>query len=82
MSDSPLSQEAKDFIAKVFKCEPPCDSFAVCSECIDLVNFQAGYNFGFRAQLALIEGHERANRNLLSQIRVLEMKLFTLGTKE
>lgn len=55
MSDFPLSQDAKDFVAKVFKCEPPCDSWGVCSECIDLANFQAGYNFGFRAQEARIE---------------------------
>lgn len=47
--NAPLSEEAKAFVAKCFKCEPPCDSYGICSDCVELVNFQAGYNFGYRA---------------------------------
>lgn len=47
--DEPLSEEAKDFIAKMFICEPPCDSYVVCEACLEKDLFLAGYNFGYRA---------------------------------
>lgn len=48
----PLSAEAEAYVAKVFKCEPPCDSFGVCSNCCEAIVFGAGYNFGLAAEKA------------------------------
>lgn len=47
-ADVPLSDEAKAYVAKVFPCEPPCDSWGVCSNCCERTVFLAGYNIGYR----------------------------------
>lgn len=46
-----LSPGAKSFSDRHFECEPPCDSYGVCSPCIEKSLFQAGFNFGYDAAL-------------------------------
>lgn len=43
------SEEAQRFADKCFPCEPPCDSYGICSSCAEDITFGSGYNFGFRA---------------------------------
>lgn len=47
-----LSDEAKAFCEKVYKCEPPCDSHGVCYDCIQEHNFLCGYELATKALLA------------------------------
>src|SRR5574343_107631 len=48
-SEPELSLEAKAFVAKMFPCEPPCDSYGVCSNCCEASVLYAGYNMGLSA---------------------------------
>lgn len=57
---APLSQEAIDFADRVFKCEPPCDSLGVCSECCEESVYLAGYDIGYRAALGLTREQMKA----------------------
>lgn len=43
-------EKAKIFADKLFPCEPPCDSYGVCSNCCERMTFEAGYEFGFKAE--------------------------------
>jgi len=45
----PLSQEALAFCDRMWPCEPPCDSYGVCSNCCEKTIHHAGYNHGYRA---------------------------------
>lgn len=49
-ADEKLSAEAAIYADKLFKCEPPCDSYGICSNCSERNVFQAGYNFGRRSR--------------------------------
>ena len=55
MSNFPLSEKAKEYIDKLFPCEPPCDSYGVCEHCCEKTIFRAGYNFGARSANSKIE---------------------------
>jgi len=46
----PLSEEAQEYADRMFKCEPPCDSYGVCDPCIERACFEAGYGFGVLAE--------------------------------
>jgi len=45
-----LDEKAKIFADKLFPCEPPCDSYGVCSNCCERMTFEAGYEFGLKAE--------------------------------
>lgn len=49
LGNAPLTKEAKEYIAKMFPCEVPCDSYGICPGCAEAAVFGAGYNFGYRA---------------------------------
>lgn len=57
--DSPLSKEAIAFCEKIYQCHPPCDSWGICTNCAEKINFVAGYNFGYRAQSERIAETEK-----------------------
>jgi len=44
-----LSDRAKILVDKLFQCEPPCDSYGVCTNCNEQGIFQSGYNLGHDA---------------------------------
>lgn len=62
--EAELSPEAQAYQDKLFRCEPPCDKFGICTPCMEAVIFRAGYNFGarhgFARALALLMGDEAA----------------------
>lgn len=60
---APLSQEAIDFADKIFECEPPCDSYGVCADCVNESSFLAGYDIGYRAALGLTREQMKALTN-------------------
>lgn len=74
-NNTPYSKEAKDFIAKVYPCEPPCDSYGVCSNCCDEANFGAGYNMGYRAAELQIEELEKR----IKELEYIKWKYDNLG---
>lgn len=45
MSKTPISPEAQTWLDKHLPCEPPCDSYGVCSNCSDAKLFRVGYGF-------------------------------------
>lgn len=68
----PYSEEAKAFVAKCFPCEPPCDSYGICSNCAEEVCFASGFNMGHRAGIA----HERTKaKELLELLRKIEIEV-------
>lgn len=54
--DAPFSKEAENYVADVYPCEPPCDSYGICSNCHEKLCFGAGYNLGYRAAKATAQG--------------------------
>lgn len=73
--NTPLSEAALTYMAKMFPCTKPCDSYGVCEGCLDSSLFQAGYNFGYRAdrenpsdvEVKLVSKDERTYGFLKSQ---------------
>lgn len=57
----PISQEAQVFVNKLYPCEPPCDSYGICSNCYDHSNFECGYVMAFRAEQSRPKTNFRAN---------------------
>lgn len=68
-SDAPRSKDATEYAARLFPCEPPCDSYGVCSNCIEQKIFFIGYGFGYQA--ALQSEFERGRQEGLSQAEEL-----------
>jgi hypothetical protein len=56
--NEPLSKETEEFIARMFVCEPPCDSYGICEACMEETIFLAGYNFGYRASEKRVPGKQ------------------------
>lgn len=52
-SDKELDLLAQKYADKLWPCEPPCDSYGVCENCIERSIFHSGYNFGARAGMRL-----------------------------
>lgn len=44
-----LSEDAKEYVTKLFPCEKPCDSYGICEGCYELRIFEAGYSMGLKA---------------------------------
>jgi hypothetical protein len=45
--NEPYDEDTSIYVQKLFKCEPPCDSYGVCSNCNEETIFHAGFNKGF-----------------------------------
>lgn len=45
--NEPYDEDTNSYVQKLFKCEPPCDSYGICSNCNDETIFHAGFNKGF-----------------------------------
>ena len=62
----------ENYAGQFHKCEPPCDSYGVCSECIDIANIHVGAEYQFKRDL---DAYQKREEMLMKVIEGLIEKL-------